>query len=67
MRSTKPTIDDVACLARVSRATVSRVLNNPAEVSWPLRQRVFQAIAELGYQPSEHARELARRPPTSRQ
>lgn len=59
VRSIKPTINDVARVAGVSRTTASRVLNDKPGVSWPLRQRVHQAVAELGYQPNENARALA--------
>ena len=53
-----PTLDDVATHARVSRATVSRVLNNNPSVNEALRARVLQAIHELGYQPNRAARRL---------
>ena len=43
-------LSDVARLAGVSPATVSRVLNNTASVREPVRQRVLQAINELNYQ-----------------
>mgnify|MGYP006217217929 CR=1 FL=1 len=39
-----PTIQDVARLARVSAATVSRVLSNPDMVSPKTRERVFDAV-----------------------
>lgn len=43
------TIKDVARLAKVSSATVSRVLNMDATVNQPTRQRVINAVAALGY------------------
>lgn len=59
MRKTKPTIDDVARAAGVSRTTVSRVINDVPGASPPIRNRVRSVAAELGYQPSETARALA--------
>lgn len=53
-----PTIKDVARLARVSTATVSAVVNRTSFVSAPLRARVIEAIAQLGYAPSGVARSL---------
>jgi LacI family transcriptional regulator len=54
------TIKDVARLAGVSSMTVSRVINESERVSPATRQRVEQAIAELGYVPSRLARGLIR-------
>ncbi|MEV6413914.1 LacI family DNA-binding transcriptional regulator [Kribbella sp. NPDC051718] len=59
MSTLKPTIEDVAQLAGVSRATASRVINDVPGASAPLRERVRAAVAELGYQPNETARALA--------
>ncbi len=59
MTSLRPTIDDVARVAGVSRATASRVINNAPGASGPLRARVQAVVAELGYQPNETARALA--------
>ena len=53
------TLDQVAGRARVSRATVSRVLNNRAHVRNAVRTRVMQAIEELKYRPNLIARGLA--------
>ena len=53
------TIKDVARLSNVSIKTVSRVVNNAAEVSPETCQKVKQAIKELGYQPNTIARNLA--------
>jgi LacI family transcriptional regulator len=50
----------IAAEARVSLGTVSHVLNRTANVREPLRQRVLEAVAALGYQPSELARGLRR-------
>ena len=53
-----PTIRDVAALARVSPATVSGVLGGTKSVSAITRQRVEEAVAELGYRPNAVARAL---------
>lgn len=58
-QSTRPTIDDVARLAGVSRATTSRALNGQPGASAQSRERVARAVAELGYRADEAARELA--------
>jgi LacI family transcriptional regulator len=49
---------DVARLAGVSTATVSRVINSPAQVDGATRQLVLDAIAKLGYVPHGAARAL---------
>lgn len=46
------TIKDVARLANVSIATVSRVVNGYAHVRPAVRETVTKAIAELGYRPN---------------
>ena len=51
-------VKDVAALARVSLGTVSNVLNRPERVSAGTRQRVEQAMAELGFVRNEFARQL---------
>lgn len=53
------TIYDVAREAKVSMATVSRVLNGTAVVKDDTKQRVVDAIARLGYRPNAIARGLA--------
>ena len=45
-------IDQVALLAKVSVATVSRVINNSGNVSPETRQRVLAAVERLKYQPN---------------
>jgi DNA-binding LacI/PurR family transcriptional regulator len=50
----------VADLANVSTATVSHVINDSRSVESPTRTAVEKAIAKLGYQPNEAARQLAR-------
>lgn len=52
-------IRDVAKLAQVSHQTVSRVLNNHPSVRPATRQRVLDAVAELGFSPNRAARMLA--------
>jgi LacI family transcriptional regulator len=52
-------LDHVARRARVSTATVSRVLNNTGPVKSTTRTRVLKAIEELRYSPNLHARSLA--------
>jgi len=52
------TISDVAQRAGVSPATVSRVLQGASNVRPDTRQRVEQAIEELGYVPSVVAQSL---------
>jgi DNA-binding LacI/PurR family transcriptional regulator len=49
----------VARRAKVSTATVSRVLNNASVVKTSTRARVLRAIEELKYHPNLHARSLA--------
>src|SRR3954454_13259431 len=53
------TIRDVARHAGVSVATVSRVLNDIPVVRTEMRDRVREAIADLGYRPSSTARSLS--------
>ena len=53
------TITDVARTAGVSIQTVSRVLNQSGQTSLATRQRVQQAIEQLGYRPNHIARGLA--------
>jgi DNA-binding LacI/PurR family transcriptional regulator len=55
---TAPTLKDVAEHAQVSKATVSRVLNNNSHVAEELRIRVLESIRLLGYQPNRAARRL---------
>ncbi len=54
-----PTIKEVSKLARVSPATVSRVLNGTTPVAGGTRRRVIEAVAALGYKPNAFARGLA--------
>src|SRR6266851_2172698 len=52
-------LEEVARRARVSTATVSRVLNNVDVVKSSTRARVMKAVSELKYHPNLHARSLA--------
>lgn len=55
----RTTIADVARIADVSKATVSRVLAGQSKyIREETRQRVQKAIEELGYHPSDMARSL---------
>jgi LacI family transcriptional regulator len=56
--SSHPTLADVARLAGVGKATVSRVLNGAGRVSPETLKRVTDVIRDLGYQPSQAARSL---------
>ncbi len=53
-------IREVARLAGVSIATVSRVFNDAASVSPETRRRVLERAAALGYEPSSLGRNLVR-------
>lgn len=53
------TIYDVAKIADVSPATVSRVLNNHAYVTEEKRMKVLNIIEQLQFKPNPVARNLA--------
>ncbi|MEO0717968.1 MAG: LacI family DNA-binding transcriptional regulator [Pseudomonadota bacterium] len=55
----RPSLADVARLAGVSTATVSRVLNDPSLVRAETRDHVQRAVASLGYTPHFGGRALA--------
>jgi LacI family transcriptional regulator len=57
----KPTINDVARLAGVSKKTVSRVINRSPMLNQGTREKVEAVIADLGYIPNLQARALALR------
>ena len=52
------TLKDVAQLAGVTVTTISRMLNNRANVSPKTRAKIEQAMQELDYQPNEIAQSL---------
>ena len=54
-----PTLQDVASLAGVSTATVSKVLSNTPYFSDETRDKVLHAVKELGYVPNLAARALS--------
>jgi DNA-binding LacI/PurR family transcriptional regulator len=54
-----PTMADVAKRAGVALSTVSHTLSGKRPISAEVRQRIYQAIDELGYQPHALARALA--------
>ena len=64
-REAKPTINDVARIAGVSKKTVSRVINRSALLNEATREKVEAVIAELGYVPNPQARALALRSASS--
>nr|BFF26069.1 hypothetical protein GCM10025732_40340 [Glycomyces mayteni] len=57
-RQGRPTLEEVAERAGVSRATVSRVVNGQTSVNEDLRRAVEAAADELGYVPHAAARSL---------
>lgn len=57
----RPTINDVAREAKVSKKTVSRVINASPSVNEKTREKVKAVIARLGFVPDPQARALARR------
>ncbi len=57
----KPTINDVAAQAGVSKKTVSRVINGSPLLTDATREKVQTAIKSLGFVPNPQARALALR------
>ncbi len=60
-RAARPTLEQVAAHAGVSRATVSRVVNRTASVDPQIVEVVSRAIRELDYVPNQAARALMTR------
>ena len=52
------TIKDIARMSGYSIGTVSRVINNRADVSEEAREKISEIIRERGYQPNSNARKL---------
>ncbi|QYN22930.1 LacI family DNA-binding transcriptional regulator [Amycolatopsis sp. DSM 110486] len=57
----RPTLEDVAAFAGVSRSTASRALNDDTYVSARSREKVLAAAREIGYSPNQAARSLVTR------
>ncbi|MDT7726611.1 MAG: hypothetical protein QOI21_3187 [Actinomycetota bacterium] len=57
----RPTLEDVAAFAGVSRSTASRALNDDAYVSARSKEKVLAAAKDLGYFPNQAARSLVTR------
>lgn len=57
-RSRRPTLDEVARRAGVSRSAASRAMNNARNVSPAKREAIERAAEELGYVPNATARAL---------
>lgn len=57
----RPTLEDVAAYAGVSRSTASRALNEETYVSPKAREAVLAAARDLGYSPNQAARSLVTR------
>jgi LacI family transcriptional regulator len=64
-RATRPTLRDVAHVAKVSPKTVSRVINLEPGVNAATAERIHAAIAELGFRRNDMAR-LLRKGETAR-
>ena len=61
VQRSRPTINDVARLAHVSKKTVSRVINNSPFVRAATREKIGAIISEIGFSPDPQARGLALR------
>jgi DNA-binding LacI/PurR family transcriptional regulator len=56
----KVRIDDIARICKVSKATISRVLNHPELVASAQRDHILQVMNETGYTPNQFAQKLGR-------
>src|SRR5689334_1872649 len=65
--SQRVTLADLARMAGVSKATVSRTLNGKPDVDMQTRQRILQLVAATGYRPDPTARALRGLSPLSAQ
>ena len=61
VRDRPPTLQDVAAVAGVSRATASRVINGIRNVDPQLHEMVWNAVSTIGYVPNRVARSLVTR------
>src|SRR5205807_10108843 len=52
------TLADIARALGVSKMTVSRAINNHAEISPETRARILEAGRRMNYRPNQHARAL---------
>ena len=59
--NSQPTLDEVARIAGVSRATASRAINGGTRVSATAQRAVADAVRSLGYVPNPAARSLVTR------
>ena len=60
MNAKRPTVNDVARVAGVSNATVSRVMSRPDRVKVETRDHVIRVMKRLGYRANPAAAELRR-------
>lgn len=61
----KLTIRDIAKMANVSPATVSKILNNTGSISKETRDKVMAIVEQTGYRPTFSAKSLATKNRTS--
>lgn len=61
MNARSPRATDIARLAGVSQATVSRVLSGSTQISEPTRRKVMRVVREVGYTPNAFAQAMRTR------